>query len=233
MGLDFKFMGETFWLAIKAVPTTLLITIVTLIFSLPAGFILGFAAYKKVPVLSKLCAVYVSFMRGIPLILVIYIIYTVTPGILSGLFKSLGIGINIFKLNPIVFVFIVFTLNQSAAMSAIFKSSLETVNPGQLEAAYSIGLSPVSAYTQVILPQALTAAFPVLAGSVTDLIKGTSLAFNMTVLEITGVAKSAGAANMSYVEAYLDIFFIYIILVISVEKLFKLGEKRLRKYQRG
>lgn len=231
MQLDTQFMWDTFFLALRAVPTTLNITVVTLLFSLPLGFLFGLASYKRIPVFNQIFKVYVSFLRGVPFLLVIFMVYYYLPGVLETFFEKAGISVNVYKMDSIIYVYIVFTLNQSAALAAVFRSALESVPAGQLEAAYAMGLSAFQGYTRIILPQALTSAVPVLCSSTTDLIKSTSLAFAMAVQDITAVAKVAAANNMSYVEAYLDIFFIYIILIVAVEKLFKLLEKRLKIYK--
>lgn len=231
--MNISFMISTFWLCVKAIPTTLLITVVTLLISLPFGCLFGWAGYKKVPVLSQLFSVYVSFLRGVPFILIIFLVYTYLPGALRNFLISIGSEFDIYSIPSIVYVFIIFSLNQSAQLAAVFRSALETVPAGQMEAALAIGLSPWQAYRRIILPQALTAAIPVLCSSTTDLIKSTSLAFTMSVADITAVAKVEGAKTMSYVEAYIDIFFIYILVIVAVEALFKYVEKRNKNYKVG
>lgn len=231
MELNTKFLIETFILCLKAIPITLKITIVTLIISVPIGFLFGFAAYRKVPVLNQFFKVIVSFLRGIPFILVIFLIYSVFPTALNSFLKSIGSDFNIYDLDNIIYAYIIFSITQSAQLAAVFKSALETVPDSQLEAALAIGMTTAQGYRRIILPQALSAATPVLASSVTDLIKSTSLAFSLSVMDITATAKIAAAGQMAYVEAYLDIFLIYVLLIVIVERLFKIAEKRLKVYK--
>ena len=231
MGLNIDFMIHTFWLCVKAIPMTLNITFVTLLISLPFGFLFGWASYKKVPVFKQIFQVYVSFLRGVPFILIIFLVYTYLPGLIAKIVASSGSDFDVYAIPNILYVYVVFSLNQSAALAAVFKSALETVPFGQMEAALSIGLSPAQAYKRIILPQAMTAAIPVLCSSTTDLIKSTSLAFAMSVADITAVAKVEGASTLSFVEAYIDIFVIYIIVIVIIESLFKLVEKHAKAYK--
>jgi L-cystine transport system permease protein len=125
----------------------------------------------------------------------------------------------------------VFTLNTIATLSEVFRSALSTVDRGQLEAAEAAGLTPIQAYVRIIIPQAMVTAVPNICTTTTNLIKSTSLAFLMTVKDITAVAKVEAAYGYNYIEAYMDIWIIYIVLCTIVELFFKILEKRLRAYK--
>ena len=141
--------------------------------------------------------------------------------------KSRGLAVNIFEINPIIYAFVVFGINSTATLSEVFRSAISSVDKGQLEAALSIGETRYQAFWRVIFPQALVSALPNLCSTCVILIKNTSLAFMMTVREITAVAKIEAAYGYNYVESYIDIFVIYIIVCLAVEFLFRKIEKRL------
>lgn len=236
MLLDWNYVVKTFWLCVKAIPVTLEITIFSLLLAIIPAY--GIAVQrlrctKKSSVLrkigSKFGAVYVSFMRGTPIVLQILLVYSLLPSLLNAFCKKFIPSVNIFNLNPIVYAIIVFTLNTIATLSEIFRSALQTVDKGQYEAALSAGLNHLQAYRRIIIPQALVSALPNLSDLNVALIKNTSLAFLMTVKDITAVAKIQAAYGFNYIESYLDIFVIYIIVCSAVQILYRIVEMKLRE----
>jgi len=231
MELDYKFMRDMFFMSLKAIPVTFEITLVTLIYAVPVGFFIAIICFNKVPVLSRIFKVYISFIRGTPLILQIFLIYNSLPSLLAYLFKKFEIGYNIFDLNNIVYAFIVFSISETAILAEVFRSALLTVDKGQLEAAQAIGLTKAQGYLRIVIPQALTASIPVFCNSTMSLIKATSLAFSMSVREITAIAKIEGGTRGAWIEAYLVIAAVYFVLIFTVEKGFKLFEKHMVVYK--
>ena len=230
---DVGFLFKTFFLIWKAVPTTLLITVVSLAIGGIIGFFIALARVNKVKVLSQIGRAYVSIIRGTPVVLQILVIYSVVPSLLNVILKASGSTMNIFDLNPIIYAFIVFSLNMAGTLSEVFRSALLTVNKGQLEAGLTTGLTLSQTYKRIIIPQALTAAIPNLCNASVGLMKNTSLAFMMTVRDITAVAKIEASYGYNYVEAYLDILVIYVIICSLVQFLFKRWERRSSTYKGG
>jgi len=147
------------------------------------------------------------------------------------IFEKYQIPYDIYKINPIWYAFIVFAFSSTAILIEVFRSALSTIEKGQLEAAYSVGLTTFQAYTRIIIPQALVVALPNICTATVNLIKATSLGYAMSLPEITLKAKVAANVGYNYVEAYLDIFIVYLILCSTVEYLFKRYEKYLSKYK--
>lgn len=230
-GLNYKFLWDTFFVALSGVPITLLVTVVALAIALPAGFLLALSRLNKVPILHRLAQVYVSFVRGTPIIIQIFIVYSSVPLLLDLFFKKYNIGMNIYDVNPIWYAFIVFSFNTTAILIEVFRSALNTVDKGQLEAAQSVGLTNFQAYRRIIIPQTLVVSMPNICTATVNLIKATSLGYAMSLQEITLKAKVAANVGYNYVEAYLDIFLVYLILCSVVEYGFKLYEKRLSRYK--
>lgn len=231
MSFNIDFFIETFFLALTGIPTTLKITVVTLLISIPFGFLLAVIRINKIPFIARLGAIYVSFIRGTPIVVQILIIYSMVPSILAIFLKSVNSSINVFDINPILYAYIVFSLNTIAILSEVFRSALLTVNKGQLEAAQSIGLTSLQSYRRIIIPQALVAAVPNICSAAMNLVKATSLAFLMTVKDVTAIAKVEAGFGYNYIEAYLDVWIIYLIICSLVEILFRLSEKNLKKYK--
>ena len=100
-----------------------------------------------------------------------------------------------------------------------------------MEAGLSIGLSRFQTYTQIIIPQALVSAIPNICNITVDLVKGTSLAFLMSVKDVLAVAKIEAAYGYNYVEAYLDVFLVYIVLCTVIQILYRYAEKHFGRFR--
>ena len=230
-GLNYKFLWDTFFVALSGVPIALFVTLVALLIALPAGFLLALSRINKIPVVHRFAQVYVSFVRGTPVIIQIFIVYSSVPLLLDSIFERYNIGMNIYDVNPIWYAFIVFSFNTTAILIEVFRSALKTVEKGQLEAAHSVGLTNFQAFRRIIIPQVLVVSMPNICTATVNLIKATSLGYAMSLQEITLKAKVAANVGYNYVEAYLDIFLVYLILCSVVEYGFKLYEKRLSRYK--
>lgn len=232
MDLNVTFMVKTFFLALGGVPTTLFITAASLLLAFPFAFYMALARIYQTHIVSRLVSVYVSFIRGTPMVLQILMVYSLLPSLLNHVNRQFNLGIDVFAINPIIYAVIVFAISSSAALTEIFRSALLTVDRGQLEAAHAMGISSTQAYLQFIIPQALVSALPNLCSLTVNVIKGTSLAFLMTVKDITAVAKVEAAYGYNYIEAYLDIFIIYILVCALTQLLFGFAERRLGSYRK-
>ena len=233
MTLKTDFMKEAFVSSLGGIPTTLTLTFITLLVSFPLAFLMAKSRIEKKKVSSRLVSTYVSVIRGTPVVLQILFLYSLLPSFLNFVIKEiLQLEFNIFRMNPIVYAFLVFILNNTAVLSEVFRSALMTVSHGQMEAALSIGMSRKQAYIRIILPQAMVAALPNICNTTISLLKSTSLAFMMSVKDITAIAKMKAAYGYNYIEAYLVIAFIYIIVCTIVQILFQLIERRISGYKK-
>ena len=227
MQLDFSYLIRTFWLCVKAIPVTLEITIVSLLLAFIPALLIALCRIYHIKVLEQIGQVFVSFIRGTPMVLQILIVYSIMPSLLNSFVKRTGLSVNVFDLNPIIYAFVVFGINSAATLSEAFRSAITAVPHGQIEAALCAGLTPFQTFRRIVFPQAAVSALPNLCSITVILIKNTSLAFMMTVREITGVAKIEAAYGYNYVESYIDIFVIYIFVCLAVELIFRKIEKNL------
>lgn len=233
MQLNTQFMWETFLAVWKGVPVTLTIVAVTLAVSAPSGFLMAVSKSGEGKIGRRIIAAYVSLIRGTPVVLQILFLYSLLPTVLNHLIREvLGLSYNIFNLNPIIYAYVVFILNTTAVLTEVFRSALATVNKGQMEAALAVGMSKTQAYVRIILPQALAAALPNICNATVNLLKSTSLAFMMTVRDITAIAKIEASFGYNYLEAYLVIFVVYIFLCSAVQGVFHLTEQSVSAYKR-
>lgn len=233
MELNYDFMLKTFGLLFQGLPVTLSITIVALLVAAPFAFFLALARLRNTPYVQGPIKLYISLIRGIPMVIQILVVYSLLPSFLNYLFKELGIKYNIFDLNTIWYAYAVFIFSTIAVLSEVFRSALGSVSQGQLEAGLAMGMSTYHTYLRIIIPQALTVALPSLCNVTISLIKNTSLAFMMAVKDITAVGKIAASYGYNYVEAYIDVFFVYILVCTLTQLFFRFSEKHLGRYRQG
>jgi len=229
--LNYDFMLKTMLVVLGGVPVTLKITLVSLLVAAPISFFMALVRIYEVKILKQFVKVYVSFIRGTPMILQILVVYSLMPSLLNNAVKYFGWQVNVFEVDPIIYVYIVFSINTIALLSEVFRSALLSVNEGQIEAGLSIGMSITQVYIRIIIPQAMVAALPNLCNLAVNLIKNTSLAFLMTVKDITATGKIAASYGYNYIEAYMDVFVVYLVLCTIIQLLFKFAEEHVGAFR--
>ncbi|MDU2064339.1 MAG: amino acid ABC transporter permease [Sporomusaceae bacterium] len=232
MELDYDFMAKTLWVILQSVPVTLKLTAVSLAVAIPFSFFMALARIYEVKGIKPLVQLYVSFIRGTPMVLQILVVYSLMPSLLNSVVKTFGWQIKVFDVDPIFYAYIVFTLNTMALLSEVFRSALLSLADGQMEAGLSIGMSYFQIYRRILIPQALVSALPNLCNLTVNLMKNTSLAFLMTVKEVTATGKIAASFGYNYIEAYIDVFLVYLVLCAVTQLAFHWAEQRLGVFQR-
>ncbi|BFH59902.1 amino acid ABC transporter permease [Paenibacillus azoreducens] len=150
---------------------TLLVAVLSILFSFILGTILGIIRYARIPALSRLLAILIDLLRNLPLLLIIYFAYIVLP--------NLGI-----KMTPFWAAITALTLFEGAMISEIVRGGLASIDRGQIEASRSSGLSYIQTMHHIILPQALRRMVPPLVSQFISLLKDTSLAIIISLPEI-------------------------------------------------
>lgn len=160
------------------------------------GMAIALLRLSKLRILRSLAFAYVSVFRGTPLLVQILLIYFGLP--------HYGI-----VLSPIPSALLALTLFSAAYLSEIFRAGISSVDSGQWEAAESMSMGYWTCLRRIILPQAFRIALPPMGSRLIALIKDTSLASTITVMEMTRVAEQVGAATFRYMEMFLMIGAIY------------------------
>lgn len=207
-------------------PVTIEITVLSMIFGLVLGLLLALIKMNKIPILAQFAAVFVSFVRGTPLIVQLYLSYTGIPLLLKYYNYANDTNYTINKVPAMLFVLVTFSLNEAAYNSETLRAALQSVDSGQIEAAQSLGMTYWQVFRRIILPEAFVVALPTLGNTLIGLLKGTSLAFVCAVVEITAQAKIIAGANYRYFEVYLALAFIYWMVTIIIEQIIRIVEKR-------
>lgn len=212
---------------------TLVISIVPLLFGFVIGIGIALIRMYKVKYIHRLAGLYVSFIRGTPLLLHIMIIYFGLPLLYDSLAAQYGWSFRSNAIPLITFVLIAFSLNSGAYMSEAIRSGILSVSSGQMEAAYSVGMTTAQGLRRVLIPQALMASLPNLLHKFIGLLHGSSLAFTISLVELNGKANIVATSNLKFLEAFIAAALIYWGLTFLAEKLTALLEKRLNLYNKG
>lgn len=201
---------------------TFLVVIIATIFGSILGILVAIVQIRKIPVISQICILYISFMRGTPMLVQLFLILYGLPIILQPV-----LGVNIGReWDRIDFAYATFILNQGAFLSVIFRSAIESVPVGQVEAGMSVGLTVFQNFRRVIFPQALKVALPPFGTDLIGLFENSSLVFTIGVIDIMGRAKTIGSSSGHVLEACIYIAIIYILISITVRVLFQKGTKK-------
>ena len=218
--------------AYKTVLSGLQITLEIAVFGLIIGIVIGtlIAVVKVIPsnnwfskILKTLADIYVGLFRGTPMVVQLLIGYFV-------LFPALGIK-GITNLN-VISAIVIFGMNSGAYVSEIMRSGIQSVDPGQLEAARALGLPFGTSMLKVVIPQAIKNILPTLGNEFISLVKETSVVSFIAVVDLTKAFKQIGDANYSYMVPYLMLALVYLVLVYLITLLVKLLERRMKKSDR-
>ena len=212
----------------RAVPLTLMILVLSLFFGTLLGLFLTVMKLRKNPVSSTIATAYVSFMRGTPPLLQLYLVYYGLPKVLE------LVGININSWDKVFFAIAAFSLNSGAFLSEVMRSAYLSVDIGQQEAAFSVGMGSMQTLKRIIFPQAFAIALPNLGNSIIQLLKETSLAFIIGVNEIMGQAQLiiGRGYGVRQFETFIAASLIYWAICIAMEKSFAFLENMYKKGHR-
>jgi len=197
------------------------IFLVTLIFSLPLGLLVSFGRMSKNRVIEAVVKFYISVMRGTPLMLQLMVVYF-GPYYLFGIKVSNG-----YRLWA---AFIGFVINYAAYFAEIYRSGIQSMPAGQYEAAKLLGYSKNQTFFRIIFPQVVKRILPSVTNEVITLVKDTSLAFTISVLEMFAVAKALASSQTSLIPFVAAGLFYYVFNLV-VALLMEYIEKRMNYYQ--
>ncbi|MDK2965220.1 MULTISPECIES: amino acid ABC transporter permease [Lacrimispora] len=197
------------------------IFLVTLIFSLPLGLLVSFGRMSKNRVIEAIVKFYISVMRGTPLMLQLMVVYF-GPYYLFGV--KVGNGYRLWA------AFIGFVINYAAYFAEIYRSGIQSMPAGQYEAAKLLGYTKNQTFFRIIFPQVVKRILPSVTNEVITLVKDTSLAFTISVLEMFAVAKALASSQTSLIPFVAAGLFYYVFNLV-VAMLMEYIEKRMNYYQ--
>lgn len=197
---------------------TLILFVLTLAMSLPLGLVISFGSMSRLKPLRYLTRVFVWCIRGTPLMLQLFIVFYV-PGLVFGTPMK----------NRMLAALIAFVINYSAYFSEIYRGGIESIPQGQYEAGYVLGMTKTQIFFKVVLLQVIKRILPPVSNEVITLVKDTSLARIIIVVEIIMVAERFAAKGLIWPLFYSGVFFLLFSGLLSI--LFSFLEKKLDYYK--
>lgn len=204
----FKQLGE-------GMVTTVEIFVLTLLLSLPLGLIVSFGRMSKNPILRAITKVYISIMRGTPLMLQLLVVY-------FGPYLIFGMQISSEYRFPATII--AFVINYAAYFAEIYRGGIDSMEKGQYEAAQILGFTKSQTFLRIILPQMFKRVLPSITNEAITLVKDTSLAFAISVTEMFTIAQRIASAKSSMIPYAVAALFYYIfnyVVAFAMERIEK------------
>lgn len=227
--IDFGAIGEFTLDLLPYVPITLAISVFATALGTVIGLGIALIKIAHVPVLSQVTAVLVSYLRGTPILVQLLLNVNAVPIAILYINHSFGTSLDAMALSPFIVAGITFALHEAAYSSETIRAAIGAVNPRETEAAQALGMTPWQVLRRVTIPIASVIAFPTLVNYFIGMLKQSSLAFVVSLVEITAYAKIIGGRDYRFFEAYLATATIYWAMTVAVEQLARVIERRMQR----
>ena len=219
MNFNVNYFLSVFPQILPYLPVTLFIAVVSILFAMVLGLTIALLRNNKIIIVDAIFSLFISLFRGIPSVVLLFIIYYGLPQIFPVL-KHMG---------ATTAAIVCFSLKYSAYLAEIFRAGLASVDSGQKEAGLTSGLNTIQVYRNIILPQALVNALPNTGNMFISLLKDSSVAFFVGVQELLAAGKMLTASSFLYFETYLAVGIVYWLTVVAYSWLQKQLERKLSK----
>ncbi len=226
--------GEVFLYLLDGFRYTCLIFFFTLIFALPLGLLMSFCTMSKFKPLSATMKVIVWIIRGIPLMLQIFMIYYL-PGLLgtNNIFSNIDLYFllryDLQDMGRFIAVIIAFSINYAAYFSEIFRGGIESIPRGQYEAAQVLGMTKSQTFFRIILPQVIKRILPPMSNEIITLVKDTALSRVILISELIMQAEKLMAQAIIWPLFFTGVFYLLFVGVLTL--IFRFAEKKLDYYK--
>ena len=197
---------------------TVPLTVISFSLALVIALVTALIQIREVPVLRKLARFYIWVIRGTPLLVQLYVVFYGLP--------NLGLMID-----PFPSAVIVFSLNEGAYCAETVRAAISSVPSDQMDSARALGLTWLQAMRHVIIPQAFRTAFPPLSNSLIGMVKDTSLAANITVMEMFMVTQRIASKHYEHLARYIEVALIYLLFCTVLTRVQSAVEKKLKKFE--
>jgi cystine transport system permease protein len=216
----FEILSDSFGkILLPGITMTIPLTVISFAFALMIALSVAMIQAADIKGLKTFARFYIWVIRGTPLLVQLYVIFYGLP--------RLGI-----LLKPFPAAVMVFAINTGAYDAETMRAAIESIPRGQMEAGYCVGMNYLQIMRRIILPQAMRVAFPSLSNSLISLVKDTSLAANITVLEMFMATQRIVARTYEPLALYIEVGLIYLLFSTILTRLQTVGEKHLSRYDR-
>lgn len=222
--MDFKVqaMTDLFPILFKALGMTLKLSFSSALAALALAVVIALIRHFKIKILYGITGIYISFFRGTPLLVQLFLLYYGLPQVFPVFINITAFGAAVLGLS----------LHFSAYMAETIRGALASVDKGQTEAGLSVGMTNLQVMKRIVIPQAIRVAVPSLVNTSIDMLKSSSLAFTLGLAEIMAKTQLEAASSYRFLESYLTVSIFYWFMVAVLERVQRYLEKRLgRAYE--
>jgi glutamine transport system permease protein len=216
MNFDFELIINSFPLLLLGAGVTIQITLLSVSFGLLIGMFMGMARLSKIWMVKAVSTVYVDFIRGTPLLVQIFLIYFALPIVLGQ------------RIDPFIAAVTACSINSGAYVAEIFRGGIQSIDPGQMEAGRSLGMSWAQTMRYIILPQAFKRIIPPLGNEFIAMLKDSSLVSVIGFEELTRRGQLIIARTYGSFEIWLTVAFIYLVMTLTISRLVDYLERRYK-----
>lgn len=220
MGTILKLLQKYGYIYLQGLGGTLWLSVITVAIASIFGTLVSMVKMSHFRIPKGIVAAYIEVIRGTPLLLQIYFFWIALPKIMP------------FHMSDTMCIVVALIVNSSAYVAEIVRAGIQAVDPGQREAALSLGLSYKNMMTKVVLPQAVKNILPALGNEFIAILKETSMASIFFVMELTTAYKTVQSATYKYIPALLISGVIYFTLTFTLSRLLGVFERKLKSNDR-
>lgn len=225
---------STLW---RGVGITVIVTLVGFAMASTAGMALALMSLSQSLFLRQIARFYIEVVRGVPIIvLLLYVAFVFAPGVVAGYnWLADAVGLDPIRTRDFPLLWravIALAIGYSAFIAEVFRAGLQSVDPGQIEAANALGLNRWNRFRHIVFPQAIRTILPPLGNDFVAMVKDSSLVSVLGVLDVTQLGKVMAASNFRYFETYNVVALIYLTITVTLSLLLRHMETRMRQGQR-
>jgi polar amino acid transport system permease protein len=209
--------------------TTIKITLISFALVLVFGLVVALARLSRVTIIKGISTVYVEIVRGIPILVQLFIWYFVVPSLIQQIGESWKIAsFTYYNADPQVMAVLGLTFGYSAYMSEVYRAGIQSISKGQMEAARSLGMTYFQAMWYVILPQAVRVILPPVGNEFITLLKDSSLISVMGVADLTRRGREFQGKYYIAIEPWLMVALVYLIMTLLATRLVTWMERKFK-----
>lgn len=221
----------------RGVVITITVTLVGFSTAATMGMALALMSLSRSLFLRQVARLYIEVVRGVPIIvLLLYVAFVFAPALVAGfnwIADSIGLDPIRTRDFPLLWrAVIALAVGYSAFIAEVFRAGLQSVDPGQIEAANALGLNRWNRFRHIVFPQAIRTILPPLGNDFVAMVKDSSLVSVLGVLDVTQLGKVIAASNFRYFETYNVVALIYLTITVTLSILLRHMEVRMRQGER-
>ena len=234
MSFKFEVMIESLKVASQYIGTTLFMAITALVIGVVLGLAIALIRLYRIKGLTQFFQVAVTLLKGIPMVLIILALYLVSSKQFDVWAESMNWSLRFRDFNMVWIAVTALSLFATINSSEVFRGAFAAIKPGQFDAAKSMGMTNLQTIRRMLLPQAIPISLPMFSNLLITLVKASSLASMVSVVDVFAAAKITAQQNYRFLEAYVAVAVIYWGISLVIEKTAQLLEERMtRKLRRA